>query len=222
MDAHLDASDEQLLAYALRGTQLRREIHETDTRLEGYEWYDHLGRITRMDIDLVYAAETIRLRRPQMKCPRVPTTRPKAVRITLAVDRGGRKSSLHLDSDIAFVDTNDHAGCPDEAGILLTETARIDQTDLEQLVTASFFSPDDSADADSIERQKAEFAEAARDAALRLLAAPEQRVKQMVRNGIEDTVRKYVPRNSNATIRIERTARNTSIDIELEHLEQAG
>ena len=44
----------------------------------------------------------------------------------------------------------------------------------------------------------------------------------MVRNGIEDTVRKYVPRNSNATIRIERTARNTSIDIELEHLEQAG
>ena len=222
MDAHLDASDEQLLAYALKGTQLRREIHDADTRLEGYEWYDHLGRITRMDIDLVYGAETIRLRRPQTKWPRVPATRPKAVRITLAVDRGGRKSNLHLDSDVAFVDTNDHAGCPDGAGIVLTETARIDQTDLEQLVIASFFSPDDGADADSNERQKAEFAEAARDAALRLLATPEQRIKQMVRNGIEDTVRKYVPRHSNATIRIERTARNTSIDIELEHLEQAG
>ena len=165
-------------ARAARRARLGGRLFEPDRRLEGYPWYDGIERIVSLHTTVTAAGRACALDRypvpERTGAPEPPLPeRPEAITVSLAVrPAAGPGRVLNLDTDLAFA--GEAWSWVWNAMPLVTADSAIEPHELAELLNAAFFSPSDSADADSWERQRDDFEREALHIATRLLCSADE------------------------------------------------
>ena len=208
MDCDPEPPEAQALWRAAERAGLAQRIFEADRRLEGYEWYDRLDRVTGIDTGVTDDGKTWPLadypaseQKDEAATP-LPQ-RPAAIRTELTVTTaGGRTRTLHLPADLAF------AG---EAWIwvgdalpLVTRDSTLEPCRLAELLRLSFFSPSDDADADSWSTQARRFDEDALHIATRLLCSEDSALELSIAETVRREILHLVPNGRKVDISISR------------------
>ncbi|MXV98449.1 MAG: hypothetical protein F4Z90_06895 [Acidimicrobiaceae bacterium] len=188
---------------------LAERLFEADRRLEGYEWYDRLDRITGIDTAITaYDGETWRLRdfpAPERKdAAGVPLpTRPAAIRMTLSVRTGdGSGRTLHLSADLAFA--GEAWSWIGDALPLVTRDSTLEPHQLADILRRGYFSPSDDAGADSWSTQAQRFDEDALHIATSLLCGEDSALELSIAETVRREILHLVPNGRKVEISIHR------------------
>jgi len=188
---------------------LAERLFEADRRLEGYEWYNRLDRVTGLDTHVTAAdGKAWPLRdfpapERQGEAGSLLPPRPVAIRMTLSVrTAGGSDRALHLPADLVF------AGEPwswiGEALPLVTRDSTLEPHRLAELLRRGFFSASDDAGADSWETQAMRFDEEALHIATRLLCSEDSALEISIAETVRRELFWLVPQNRAVQISIAR------------------
>ena len=198
----------QALWRAAERDGIARHLFETDRRLEGYDWYDGLDRVT--DIAVRVAAEGKWMALDEYPLPetsRSPAaplpSRPAAIRFELAVrPASGPARTLDLPADLVFA--GEAWGWIDDAMPLVAVDSALQPHELAELLRAGFFSPSDEADSDSWETQRDRFDEQALHLATRLLLSDDEACRTSIAEAVRRELIWLAPRDRTVDIRIRR------------------
>ncbi len=198
----------QALWRAAEATGIAQRLFETDRRLEGYDWYDGLDRVTAIHVALAAEGEWMALDEYPMPKPARPgaavlPSRPAAIRIELTVrPPSGPSRTLDLPADMVFAG---EAWCwIDHAMPLVAVDSALQPHELAELLRAGFFSPSDEADSDSWETQRDRFDEQALHLATRLLLSDDEACRTSIAEAVRRELIWLAPRDRAVDIRIRR------------------
>ena len=208
MDCDPEPPEAQALWRAAEREGMASHLFEADRRLEGYDWYDELDRVTGMAAQIVlegkaYALEDAPL--PERTGPGATALppRPEAVRIELAVrGAGGPAPAVCLHTDLAFA--GEAWSWLHDALPLVTEDSTLRPRELAQLLRDGFFSPSDDADADSYDTQRVRFDEDALHLATRLLLSDDEACRASIAEAVRRELMWLAPHDRTVDIRIQR------------------
>ena len=206
MDCDPEPPDAQALWRAAERTGLAERIFEADRRLEGYEWYDRLDRVTGIDTGVTDDGKTWPLAdypaSEQKDAAATPLPqRPAAIRTELTVTTaGGRTRTLHLPADLAFA--GEAWSWVGDALPLVTRDSTLEPCRLAELLRLSFFSPSDDADADSWSTQARRFDEDALHIATRLLCSEDSALELSIAETVRREILHLVPNGRKVEISI--------------------
>ena len=208
MDCDPEPPEAQALWRAAERAGIASRLFEADRRLDGYEWYDGLDRVTAIAVQAAAGGAWMALGdwpMPDRECggaaPLPP--RPAAIRIELTVRPAeGPGRTLDLPADLAFA--GEAWSWIDDAMPLVTADSALQPHALAELLRASFFSASDDAEADSYITQLDRFQDSALHLATRLLLSDDE----AARNSIAEAVRRELiwlcPRDRTVDIRVDR------------------
>ena len=189
-------------------------LFEADRRLQGYGWYDALGRATGIAIEVTLDGT----RHPLDDAPlpertgptaAAPPPRPEAVSIELAVRTAdGPAGALVLPTDLAFA--GEDWSWLDDAVPLVTGDSALQPRELAVLLRNGFFSPSDDAEADSYETQLDRFDEHALHLATRLLLSDDAACRQSIAEAVRRDLMWLCPRDRAVTV----TVRDRTVAVE--------
>ena len=198
----------QALWRAAERAGIDSRLFEADRRLEGYPWYDAIGRIVRIRTEATlerrrYALDDYpvpeRTGAPEAPLPR----RPDAIRMSLTVRAGkGVGRTIDLDADLAFA--GEAWSWVGDALPLVTAGSAMQPFELAGLMRAAFFSPSDDADSDSWETQSDRFDEEALHIATRLLLSDDEACRASIAEAVRRELMWLAPRGRAIDIRITR------------------
>ncbi len=203
----------QALWRAAEREGIASRLFEADRRLEGYGWYDALGRVTAIAAEIVldgrrHALDDAPLPERTGPTAEILPPRPEAVRFALAVAAagvsaaGGPARALDLPADLAFA--GEAWSGLDDAVPLVTADSALRPHELARLLRAGFFSPSDDVEADSWETQRERFDEDALHLATRLLLSDDEACRQSIAEAVRRELIWFAPRNRTIDIRIRR------------------
>ena len=208
MDCDLQPPEAQTLWRAAERDGFAPRLFEADGRLEGYGWYDGLGRTTAISVLAAAAGEWMdiddwpRPERPRPGAARLPS-RPAAIRIDLAVRPAAELfATLDIPADVAFA--GEAWSGLDDALPLVTADSALQPHELAALLRAGFFSPSDDVEADSWETQRDRFDEDALHLATRLLLSDDDACRQSIAEAVRRELMWFVPGDRAVDIRIRR------------------
>ena len=208
MDCDPEPPEAQALWRAAERAGNAPRLFEADRRLDGYEWYDGLDRVTAFVVQaagdgawMVIGDWPMPDRERGGAAP-LPS-RPAAIRIELSVHPAtGSDRTLDLPADLAFA--GEAWSWIDDAMPLVTADSALQPHPLAELLRASFFTASDDAEADSYITQLDRFQESALHLATRLLLSD----NEAARNTIAEAVRRELiwlcPRDRTVEIRVNR------------------
>ncbi len=208
MDCDPEPPDAQALWRAAEREGVASRLFEADRRLEGYDWYDRLDRVTGIAAHVVLNGKTYALEDaplPERTGPNATALppRPEAVRIELAVRAArGPAPALVLDTDLAFA--GEAWSWLHDALPLVTEDSTLQPRELAQLLRDGFFSPSDDADADSYDTQRGRFDEDALHLATRLLLSDDEACRASIAEVVRRELMWLAPGDRTVDIRIRR------------------
>ena len=198
----------QALWRAAERASLASRLFEADRRLEGYDWYDTLDRVTDITVRVAAEGKWMALDNyplPETSCsPAAPLpSRPAAIRFELAVrPASGPARTLDLPADLVFA--GEAWSWIEEAMPLVTQDSALQPHQLADFLAAGFFSPSDDADSDSWETQRERFEEAALHLATRLLLSDDEACKTSIAEAVRRELVWLAPRDRTVDIRIRR------------------
>ncbi len=198
----------QALWRAAERASLASQLFEGDRRLEGYDWYDTLDRVTDITVRVAAEGKWMALDNyPLPETSRSPAaplpSRPAAIRFELAVrPASGPARTLDLPADLVFA--GEAWSWIEEAMPLVTQDSALQPHQLADFLAAGFFSPSDDADSDSWETQHERFEEAALHLATRLLLSDDEACKTSIAEAVRRELVWLAPRDRTVDIRIHR------------------
>ena len=208
MDCDPEPPEAQTLWRAAERDGVAPRLFEADRRLEGYGWYDGLGRASAISVLAAAGGEWIDIGdwpRPERARPgaaRLPS-RPAAIRIALAVRPATELfAALDIPADVAFA--GEAWSGLDDALPLVTADSALQPHELAALLRAGFFSPSDDVEADSWETQRDRFDEDALHLATRLLLSDDEACRQSIAEAVRRELMWFVPGDRAVDIRIRR------------------
>ena len=174
----------QALARAADATVARR-LFETEFRLQGFEWYDALAGVRRIEttIESVPLEDWPAPAPDGTPHPELPD-RPDKIVMTLFTTGD---QIIGMDTDLAFAGDEEEYWL-DQAMPLVTASSDMTPATLADILEAACFSPSDDSEADSYERQLDDFREQAIHMATRLLVSDDE----ARRRSIADAVRHHL------------------------------
>ena len=181
-------------------------LFEADRRLDGYDWYDGLDRVTGIETEIAIDDALQPLEQfpmPELTgAPAAPLPqRPRAIRINLAVTPArGPGRTLDLPADLVFA--GEAWSWVAEALPLVTADSDLQPHQLAELLRAGFFSPSDDADSDSWETQRDRFDQEASHIAMRLLASDDEARIASIAEAVRRELFWLVPRDRPVEISI--------------------
>ncbi|MDE0356018.1 MAG: ATP-binding protein [Deltaproteobacteria bacterium] len=209
MDCDPEPPEAQGLWRAAERASLAERIFEADRRLEGYEWYDRLDRITGIDTEVTDddgKAWPLRdFPAPGQKdATGTPLPqRPAAIRMTLSVTTAGdRTRTLHLPADLAFA--GEAWSWVGDAPPFVTRDSALEPHQLAELLRRGYFAASDDADADSWSTQAQRFDEEALHIATRLLRSVDTALEISIAEAVRRELFWLVPQNRTVEISIAR------------------
>ena len=212
MAADPETQDQQCLWRTAERAGIAGRLYESDTRLEGYEWYDALARVDGVRIDVTEAGVTHpldALRSRSGPCadattaPGLPDTlaRPDAIHMHLnIVHADGPPEAIAVPADVAFV--GEEGTWVEDAQPLVTGDSDLQPAGLCQLLEAAYFSASDDPDADSHETQRRRFREDATHLAIKLLASEEEARRHTIAEAVSREILWVMPRDREVSIRV--------------------
>ena len=198
----------QALWRAAERAGLASRLFEADRRLEGYDWYDTLDRVTDITVRVAAEGKWIAIDAyPLPETSRSPAaplpSRPAAIRFELSVrPASGPARTLDVPADLVFA--GEAWSWIEEAMPLVTEDSALQPHQLADFLAAGFFSPSDDADSDSWETQRERFDEAALHLATRLLLSDDEACKTSIAEAVRRELVWLAPRDRTIDIRIRR------------------
>ena len=200
MDVDFEAPEAQSLWRAAERGGMAPRLFETDSRFQGYGWYDALPRVTGVQTRIVGNGEV----RPLVdyQTPPVETPpRPDAIRVKLDVRYpDGTGETLALDADLAFA--GDAWAWLSDVRPLVTAGSAIEPVELAGILRDAFFSPSDESDADSWETQRTRFEEEAMHLTLGLLCSEEEAQRRSIACAVRRELSWLIPRDRAVTITV--------------------
>ena len=187
---------------------LAERLFEADRRLEGYEWYDRLDRITGIDTEVADDGKTCPLADfpvpEQNDAAATPLPkRPAAIRMTLSVTTGDSPGrTLHLPADLAF--GGEAWSWVGDALPLVTRDSSLEPHQLAEILRRGYFSPSDDAGADSWSTQAQRFDEDALHIATRLLCGEDSALEISIAETVRREILHLVPNGRKVEISIRR------------------
>ena len=143
---------------------------------------------------------------PAAACPE----RPEAIRFRLFVrPNEGSESVIDLPGDVAFA--GEAWSCAYDALPMVTADSDLHPRELAQLIRAAFFCPSDDADADSWERQRADFEQEALLVATRLLVSDDEARKTTIADAVARDLFWLIPHDRGVDIAV----RNRKVTVTL-------
>ena len=207
MDCDPEPPEAQALWRAAERAGLAERFFEADRRLEGYEWYDRLDRVTGIDTEVTDddgRAWPLRdFPAPGQKdaagTPLPP--RPAAVRTALSVTTpDDRTRTLHLPADLAFA--GEAWSWVGDALPLVTRDSALEPHQLAELLRRGYFAASDDADADSWSTQAHRFDEDALHIATRLLHSEDSALELSITETVRREILHLVPKGRKVEISI--------------------
>ena len=198
---------------------IAEDLVREDPNLDGEPWYDGLGRIERMRIDVAIDDETTTL-----TCPRdetdnkgelLPSGRAERITVRLDIRRGGTVTTLDLPSDLA-IDAGEYEIDIEDAGIVATADSELKIPELQSLLEEIFFSPADDDRADSVDTQRHVFGMAAHVVACEALLEPDRGIEEAIRYAVEQELADLLPEDRGVDIRYRPGDGGESARIEVE------
>ena len=215
-----EPQDAQAFCRAAERARISSRLFESNTRFEGYAWYDAIARVTSLRIDVTEAGMTHPLDALRAAsgpdsdtatAPVLPNTlaRPEAIHMHLNIVRAdGPPETITVSADLAFVGKG--WSWIADAQPLVARDSDLDPIELKQLLRAAFFSPSDDASADSYETQRDRFDEEAMHTALALLASEEEAKRHTIAEVVSREILWVVPRDREVSI----TVRGGKVSVE--------
>ena len=189
----------QAFARAAKRAGLDERLFETDRRLEGYAWYDRLDRVRNIHTTVTAGGQACALDTypvpDRTGAPQAPLPQqPDAICIGLAVRPAeGPGRIIDLDTDLAFA--GEAWSWVSDALPLVTIASTLEPHALAELMRAGFFAPSDDADADSWDRQRADFDHEALHIATRLLCSDDEARKVSIADALSREMFWLFPRD---------------------------
>ena len=209
MNCDPEPPEAQALWRAAGRAGLAERLFEADRRLEGYEWYDRLDRITGIDTEVIAddgKAWPLRdFPAPERKdAAATPLPqRPAAIRIALSVTTpGDRTRTLQLSADLAFA--GEAWSWVGDALPLVTRDSALEPYQLAELLRRGYFAASDDADADSWSTQAQRFDEDALHIATRLLYSEDSALEFSIAETVRREILHLVPNGRKVEISITR------------------
>ncbi len=206
MDCDPEPPEAQALWRAAERAGLAERIFEADRRLEGYEWYDRLDRVTGIDTRVTDDGKTWPLadfpasEQKDAAAPPLPQ-RPAAIRMTLTVrTAGGSGRTLHLPADLAFA--GEAWSWVGDALPLVTRDSTLEPHQLAEILRRGYFAASDDADADSWSTQAQRFDEDALHIATRLLCSEDSALELSIAETVRREILHLVPNGRKVDISI--------------------
>ncbi len=198
----------QALWRAAERAGIASRLFEADRRLDGYDWYDALDRVTAITIQAAADGAWMAIgdyplpERPGLRAAALPA-RPAAIRIELAVrPPTGSPATLDLPADLAFA--GEAWSWIEDALPLVTVDSNLQPHALAELLRAGFFSPSDDADSDSWDTQLERFDESALHLATRLLLSDDEAARASLAEAVRRELLWLCPKDRTVDIRIRR------------------
>ena len=171
-----DRFEEREMAMLSRAMELNGRaggLYLENPVLNGQAWYDRLGRVARMRVEVTEKGDT-----RTMDCPREDlaneqdrwqgaATKVDAIRIVVSINRPAGREEIELPSDLAVGDPSGTDA--DDCGIIITRGSNHEVDGLAKAIRYAIFSPNTEDYSDSYETQEAEFRRAAHKVACELL-----------------------------------------------------
>ena len=208
MNCDPEPPEAQALWRAADCNGIASRLFEADRRLDGYDWYDGLDRVTGIETEIAIDDALQPLEQfpmPELTgAPAAPLPqRPRAIRINLAVTPArGPGRTLDLPADLVFA--GEAWSWVAEALPLVTADSDLQPHQLAELLRAGFFSPSDDADSDSWETQRDRFDQEASHIAMRLLASDDEARIASIAEAVRRELFWLVPRDRPVEISIRR------------------
>ena len=208
MDCDPEPPEAQALWRAAERAGIASRLFEADRRLEGYDWYDALDRVTEIAVRVAAGDDWVALDAYPLpnssRSPAAPLpSRPAAIRIGLAVrPASGPARTIDLPADVVFA--GEAWSWIEEAMPLVTADSALQPHELAALIRAGFFSPSDDADSDSWETQRNRFEEDALHLATRLLLSDDEACRASIAEAVRRELIWFAPRDRTVDIRIRR------------------
>ena len=213
MAVDLEPQDAQAFWRAAERAGMSSRLFESDTRFEGYPWYDALARVNALHTYITESGKTHPLDALRAASdpfsdaaatPPVTDTfaRPDAIHMHLNTVRpgSGPPEIVSIPTDLAFVG---EGWCwIADARPLVTRDSDLDPVELAQLLRAGFFSPSDDADSDSWESQRVRFDEEAMHIALKLLSSSEAAIEHTIAEAVRREILWVLPRHREVSITV--------------------
>ena len=222
MDCDPEPPEAQALWRAAEREGFAPRLFEADRRLEGYGWYDGLGRTTAISVLAAAGVEWMDIDdwpRPERVRPgEAPLpSRPAAIRIELTLHPAAELFvTLDIPADVAFA--GEAWSGLEDALPLVTEDSPLQPHELAALLRAGFFSPSDDVEADSWETQRDRFDEDALHLATRLLLSDDEACRQSIAEAVRRELMWFVPGDRAVDIRI----RRPDVTVTFAHIESAA
>ncbi|MXW21381.1 MAG: ATP-binding protein [Gammaproteobacteria bacterium] len=196
----------QAFARAAASGGLASRLFAPDRRLEGYGWYDAIARITRIRISVTANGQTHALEDypvpERTGAPEAPLAqRPESILVRSTIQAAGQPDrTLDLPADLAFA--GEAWSWVGDALPLVTADSTLEPHDLASLLYDAYFSPSDDADADSWDRQRADFDAEALHIATRLLVSDDEARRRSIADAVQRELLWLIPRDRGADIAV--------------------
>jgi len=208
MDFDPEPPEAQALWRAAEQAGIASRLAEADRRLEGYDWYDALDRVTEVTVRIAAgddwtALDDYPLPEASLAAASALPDRPAGIRIRFAVRAAaGSARTFDLPTDLVFA--GEAWSSVEEAMPLVTQDSALQPHQLAQLLMAAYFSPSDDADADSWETQRNNFEEEALHLSTRLLLSDDEACRTSIAEAVRRELMWLAPRGRAIDIRIRR------------------
>ncbi len=196
-------------------------LHENPD-LDGEPWYDQLGRIESMRIDVTIDGRTITL-----ACPRnekdndgriLGSGRADRIVIRLDVRHGETVTVRELPVDMAIDGDDRWAISLENAGVLTTADSGLDVPELQALLKQAFFTPSYDDKEDSVETQLHVFHMSSHIVTCQALLDEDEAIEEAIRYAVEHEIGDLLPDKQGVDIRYRPGAdgEDARIDVQLQ------
>ena len=183
---------------------------DSDNRLEGYDWYDRIPKITGMLIDVTNEGETHPLDATGNALTETfaDTThldfhdspdRPDAIALHLSVQYPDKKRErITIPADMVL--HGEYWSGLDDTQILVTKDSTMNAHDLADLLKHAYFSASHDSDADSYETQRTAFNQDALHTTITMLESEQEARIQTIAAAINREIRWLIPNDHDVSI----------------------
>ena len=208
MAAGMTAADAEVTYAAMVKTPWADRVRAADARLNGYDWYDQLPRVTGVRTEVRKGTDTVVLRSNEEQRGRAHPE-PDQITVVLEIDGGSVSDGrdVLLAADVAFNRTEDDDEDLQSGDLILgRDVGDVRTADLEDMITNAFFLASDEPDSDSHDTQEARF----RRHAAAMIAKRLGRTAEGVRRALEELAESHlageIPLGWEATIELRRAS----------------
>ena len=205
-------SDQVALERAVKLSTEPILLLSTESRYEGYEWYNRIERVTGMLTGVQIGGKTQTVEEERKHAKPLKTSRPQRITFELSTQlSNGEKGTLTLESDLAFGESETTEAY--EIGVLLTADSKLTSAELTELMVNGHFDAFDNPEALDATTQQEMFERECREIATSLTAsAREARIERL-----HELAGRYMASElePNETLTIRKSADGTSHGIDL-------